>query len=293
MTARNSAPYIVEFDPCDDAVQIAGCIVSSDDGNLIGQDDDGLLLTTPLQVVAAICADETAGDGLAGCLISTDANNALGQGAGDGRLFVATLTGQEMADAICADDAAGDTLAACLISTDPDNQLAQGTDGRLLVPAAFNGIVVNSLQADADNGDLSQPGQISTPNIPTVNIPQDFDGRPASGLVTLALRGENQQLIGNGEVQYRLEISIDSGATWIPLRTQDVVRSGQAPGSLDISNVRFESEIAVATLNGLGVGPVTARAVADPVVPFEPGSFVDVGVEVSYISGPEYNGVVA
>lgn len=98
-------------------------------------DGSGELAIIPGGVVNAICANDTAGDALASCLRSTDANNGLVLGT-DGRLFVSTVTADQMVANICGDDSAHDALADCLLSTDSDNILTVGTDGGLKATAA-------------------------------------------------------------------------------------------------------------------------------------------------------------
>lgn len=278
---QNGETVRFQFDPCDWSDDIVDCIVSSDAGNLINQGSDGLLLITPLQVVAAICADETAGDGLAGCLISTDPNNALGQGAGDGRLFVAP------ADTDCCPD----TMAYDPVT----GELTITTIGGDTITATIpRGVVSNSLSTSVvdttTEGNLSSSGAIPTPQI-NLNIPQDFDGQPAQGIIEISLEAD-QTLIGNGDVTYQIEVSADGGETWMPVATRDVVVTGRAPGTEDNDSLTMTTSIPVSFANLLAPGDLRIRGNGVVNTQFETGSSVDVTANASYVAGPDYNGVV-
>lgn len=187
------------------------------------------------------------------------------------------------------DDA--EEIAECILSTDIGNQLHIGTDNLLYGGNTPDGVTSYSLYTISNDVDLSNTGGVGTP-IVTIDIPVTFDGRPAEGLVTMSLSGENQTLIGNGDITYYLEMSFDGGTTWFPQDTMDVVRTGEDATSSSISYVEMEQVALVSTLNLFGAGELRVRSRVVVNDTFGEGSYVDLKVSASFVAGPQYNGVV-
>lgn len=260
------------FEPCEgeNPALIAGCIISADEDNSLGQGEDSLLYVPPF-----VPCDH-AGE-LAECLISADEDNSLGQGE-DGLLYVPPADPYNPCD-----DAP--QIAACIISGDEENNLQLGDDELLWGrKAGFYAAEVNS--GGQTEVFLDTAGSTAGPGTSLV-VTNPSTTEAMLGILRFTTLVNGHRRIGDGSYTLTNELSFDGGATWVPLAAMNVQRAGS--GTLDTNEYLLDNR---ATAN-VNIPPGATidfrhRPTINVLTPYGAGSYGMMGSELEIICGTEW-----